>query len=290
MKKMKVMMVAALMLTAFAGFAACSYSNSGSMSGNLTYTSGDLQPKPFKAIDIDVAADVYYTQNDGDKHEVRLDFSGIKDEKLVQQLKDKLKVVYRDGGVEIGLTGRVRDAEGFNVGKCLKIYITSPDLVKISREGVGRVSADKINSDRLDIDNEGVGSVVIKQLLANKVSVDNEGVGSVELGNVTGDNMKIDNEGVGSVNVKKLTMGNLTVDNEGVGSVTLDFFKGGSLKVVNEGVGKVSAHVDCKSVNASLEGVGSIKLSGSTLYYTRDRDGVGKISDRDLKVKNNVKR
>jgi len=264
MKKMKVMMVAALMLTAFAGFAACSYGNGNTMNGNLSYSEEDLHAKAFKAIDVDVVADVYYTQNDGDKHDVRLDFSAIKDKDVAERLKESVKVVYRDGGVEIGLTKRVSGIGDMSSGKRLKVYITSPDLVKVGMEGVGSFHADRVNSDRLDIDNEGVGSIFIKQLLANKISVDNEGVGSVELGNVTGDVLDIDNEGVGSVKV--------------------GFYKGGNLKIDNEGVGSVSAKVDCQNVRASLDGVGSIKLSGSTQYYTRNRDGVGKISDRDLKV------
>ena len=264
MKRMKMMMVAALMLTAFAGFAACSYGNCGSMGGNLNYLEQDLQPKAFKAIDVDVVADVYYTQNDGDKHDVRLDFSAIKDKDLAERMKESVKVVYRDGGVEIGLSKRISGTSDMGSGKRLKVYITSPDLVKVGLEGVGSFRADKVNSDRLDIDNEGVGSVYIKQLLANKVSVDNEGVGSVELGNVTGDVLDIDNEGVGSVKVA--------------------FYKGGSLKIDNEGVGHVSAKVDCHSVRASLDGVGSVTLSGVTKDYHKEKDGVGSFNDKGLKV------
>lgn len=266
MKRMKQMVVAAFLMTALTGFAACSYSNSGSMNGDLTYTAGDLQPKAFKAIDVDVVADVYYTQNDGDKHDVRLDFSAIKDQELAQRLKEKVKVVYRDGGLEIGLTGRIKNADGLNGGKRLKVYITSPDLVKVSMEGVGAFYADKVNSDRLDIDNEGVGSIDIKQVLANKIKVNNEGVGSVRLDKVTGDNFDIDNEGVGSVKV--------------------GFFKGGNLKIDNEGVGKVSAEVDCVNIHASLDGVGGVTLRGVTQYYSKQKDGVGSFNDKELKVKN----
>lgn len=264
MKKMKVMMVAALMLTAFAGFAACSYGNGNTMNGNLSYSEEDLKVKAFKAIDVDMVADVYYTQNDGDKHDVRLDFSAIKDQAVAERLKESVKVVYRNGGVEIGLSKRVSGIGDMSDGKRLKVYITSPDLVKVGLEGVGSFHADRVNSDRLDIDNEGVGSIFIKQLLANKVSVDNEGVGSVELGHVTGDVLDIDNEGVGSVKV--------------------GFYKGGNLKIDNEGVGSVSAKVDCQNVRASLDGVGSVTLSGVTKNYHKEKDGVGSFRDKGLKI------
>ena len=228
---------------------------------------------------------VYYTQNDGDECSVRLDYSAIKDAEFVQKLKEKIKVVYRDGEVKIGLTGRLKVPASCNSEKNrLKIYITSPDLVKITQEGVGAFYAKSINSDRLEIDNEGVGSVSINQILANRLDVTNEGVGSVSIDHAKGDVMKIDNEGVGSVKVGNVAMGDLKVDNEGVGSVTLDFFKGGNLKINNDGVGKVSAKVDCQVLNVDLDGVGGVHLSGVAGKYTRHKDGVGSISDGDLKV------
>ena len=260
---------------------------SSEMRGSLEFTQDDLREKPFKAIDVDMVASVYYTQNDGDECSVRLDYSAIKDAEFVQKLKEKIKVVYRDGEVKIGLTGRLKVPAMCNSEKNrLKIYITSPDLVKITQEGVGAFYAKSINSDRLEIDNEGVGSVSIKQILANRLDVTNEGVGSVSIDDAKGDVMKIDNEGVGSVKVGNVAMSDLKVDNEGVGSVTLDFFKGGNLKINNDGVGKVSAKVDCQVLNVDLDGVGGVHLSGVAGKYTRHKDGVGSISDGGLKVRN----
>ena len=269
------------------GICSCSMGSTttSEMKGNLEFTQDDLREKPFKAIDVDVVASVYYTQNDGDECSVRLDYSAIKDAEFAQKLKEKIKVVYRDGEVKIGLTGRLKVPACCNSEKNrLKIYITSPDLVKITQEGVGAFYAKSVNSDRLEIDNEGVGSVSINQILANKLDVTNEGVGSVSIDHAKGDVMKIDNEGVGSVKVGNVAMGDLKVVNEGVGSVTLDFFKGGNLKINNDGVGKVSAKVDCQVLNVDLDGVGGVHLSGVTGKYTRHKDGVGSISDGGLKV------
>ena len=267
MKKFGFWAVAAALLLAPMGFCSCSMgaTTTSEMKGGLDYVQDDLREKPFKAIDVDVVASVYYTQNNGDECSVRLDYSAIKDAEFAEKLKEKLKVVYRDGEVKIGLTGRLKvPAMCSSEKNRLKIYITSPDLVKITQEGVGSFYAKTINSDRLEIDNEGVGSV----------SIDD----------AKGDVMKIDNEGVGSVKVGRVAMGDLKVDNEGVGSVTLDFFKGGNLKITNDGVGKVSAKVDCQILNVDLDGVGGVHLSGVTGKYTRHKDGVGSISDGGLKV------
>ena len=265
MKTMSIWVASATLFLASMGICSCSMGSttSSEMRGSLEFTQDDLREKPFKAIDVDVVASVYYTQNDGDECSVRLDYSAIKDAEFAQKLKEKIKVVYRDGEVKIGLTGRLKVPAMCNSEKNrLKIYITSPDLVKITQEGVGAFYAKSINSDRLEIDNEGVGSVSINKILANRLDVTNEGV--VKVGNVA--------------------MGDLKVDNEGVGSVTLDFFKGGNLKINNDGVGKVSAKVDCQVLNVDLDGVGGVHLSGVTGKYTRHKDGVGSISDGGLKV------
>lgn len=287
MKKLGLMVAGATMFLAVAGFTACSFDSTGStVKGDLNYVQDDLRQKPFKAIDVEAVADVYYTQNDGDKCDVRLDYSAIKDAKFLQQMKEKLKVVYREDKVVIGCKGSIKvPVSCMSKDVKLKIYITSPDLVKVSQEGAGNFHAKVINSDRFAIDNEGVGSVYIGKILANKVTVDNEGVGSVNIDDVAGDNMTVDNEGVGSVKIKNVSMGSLKVDNEGVGSVNLRFFKGGSLNIQCEGAGSVEAKVDCQSVHATSEGVGGINLSGVTRQYSKKKDGVGGISDSGLTVR-----
>lgn len=248
MKSIGLMVAGAAMFLAAAGLTACSFDSttSSTVKGDLNYVQDDLREKSFKAIDVEAVADVYYTQNDGDKCDVRLDYSAIKDEKFLQQLKEKLKVVYRNDEVIIGFNSRMTVPASCNSeNKRLKIYITSPDLVKVTQEGTGSFHAKTINSDRFAIDNEGVGSV----------------------------------------RITNVSMGSLKVDNEGVGSVNLGFFKGGSLNILNEGVGSVKAKVDCQSVNATSEGVGGINLSGVTRQYSKKKDGIGGISDGGLTVR-----
>ena len=243
----------------------CAFSGESTIiSGDLKYTQADLVEKPFTKIDIETAADVYYTQTDGNHQEVRLDFSRISDSKLKEQLQEKVKVVYRENEVIIGLTSKVKGISKLKSNDRLRVYITSPDLVKVSLEGVGSFNSDAINSDVFEIDNEGIGNVHIKNLLANKIEIANEGVGNVQ--------------------VEKMQSDNVEVDNEGVGNVKIAQFKGGRLKIDNEGVGKVEAHVDCQMVKATLEGVGSVTLSGVTRQFFKEKDGVGSFKTSDLKV------
>lgn len=242
----------------------CSKGRSVVYQDKINYTQEDLVKKPFTEIEVDMVADVYYTQTDQDKQEVRLDFSKIKDPELRAKFQKETKIVYRDGKLIIGVGGKVSGTRNLKQGERVTVYVTSTDLTKITMESVGSFNAKSINSDVFDIDNEGVGDIHIANLLANKVEVDSEGVGSVYLGNVKADYFSVTLEGVGNVNV--------------------DHFKGGELNVDSEGVGSVSADVDCQLVHAKLEGVGSIKLSGTTHSLNKEKDGVGSIKVSDLKV------
>ena len=175
MKKLGLMVAGATMFLAVAGFTACSFDSNGTtVNGNLSYVQDDLLEKSFKEIDVEMVADVYYTQNDGDECSVRLDYSAIKDEKFLKELKEKLKVLYRKDKVVIGCKGSIKvPVSCMSKDIKLKIYITSPDLVKVTQVGTSNFHAKVINSDRFAIDNEGVGSVYIGKILANKVTVDN---------------------------------------------------------------------------------------------------------------------
>lgn len=93
MKSIGLMVAGAAMFLAAAGLSACGFdSTCSTVKGDLSYVQDDLRQKPFKAIDVEAVADVYYTQNDGDECDVRLDYSAIKDAKFLQQMKEKLKV------------------------------------------------------------------------------------------------------------------------------------------------------------------------------------------------------
>lgn len=245
----------------------CAFSgNDGSMilNGGIKYTQADLSAKPFTEIAIETVADVYYTQTNGDQQAVRLDFSKINDTKFKKDLMENVKVVYRENKLIIGLASKVRGISKMKSNERLRVYVTSPDLVKVSLEGVGSFNSEAINSDIFEIDNEGVGNIRVKSLLANKVEISNEGVGNVRIENMQSDHVDLDNEGVGNVQIAQ--------------------FKGGQLSIDNEGVGKVEAQVDCQSVKATLEGVGNIKLSGVTRQFIKKKDGVGSFKISDLKV------
>lgn len=231
--------------------------------GDDHYTAQDLKEKPFNKVYSEAVADVYYSQNDGDKYNVRVDYSEIKDHDLREELQKSMRIAYKDETVIVAQVGKIKNKN--NGKQKIKVYITSPDIIKISNEGVGNFYSEKINSDELQLVNEGVGSMRFTNLLVNKLTIENDGVGSVSFQKVNADTVIVDNDGVGGATLKDVTASQVVINNDGVGSV--------------------SAHVNCNTLKASLDGVGSIKLSGVTRSLTKDRDGVGSIKTSDLIVK-----
>ena len=73
MKRMSIWVASAALFLASMGICSCSMGSTttSEMRGSLEFTQDDLREKPFKAIDVDVVASVYYTQNDGDEWDRR---------------------------------------------------------------------------------------------------------------------------------------------------------------------------------------------------------------------------
>lgn len=267
MKKMiKTRMIAimACCVASIAMFGSCGSSVEANF-GRNEFTQEEMRAKPFNKIEMDGVMNVYYTQNDGDSCGVRIDYASIKDKEVRDEYKRTLRLGYKEGKLIITQVG----SRFKNKNQTISIYVTSPDLLEVEHDGVGKFYAEKINSDRFEVSNDGVGEVRIKHLLANTVDVSNDGVGSVNIEKLQGDVVEVSNDGVGSTKLDNVKCKNLSIDNDGVGSV--------------------KAHVDCDKLDVSLDGVGSVKLSGVTRELKKHRDGVGSISISDLQFTKEIK-
>lgn len=235
--------------------------------GKLHYTQADLQPKSFDKLEMNIVADVYYKQVAGDSCSVRLDFSAIDDKQLAQTLQEKTKVLYRDGGVEVSLDGKMTVKQDLKEGKRVKVFVCSPDIKKITLEGVGLINADTIKTTELKIDNEGVGAIIVKHIQTSTLNVVNEGVGQVKISSVKADQTDLDNEGVGQIIVSAVEGNALTVCNEGVGQA-------------------IVANLKVQSLTAENEGIGKVVVAGETRTFKKNNEGFGKINGQNLKVLN----
>lgn len=99
------------------------------------------------------------------------------------------------------------------------------------------------------------------------------------------DLQKVIFEGVGSFNCKSsLSLKDVKFDIQGVGSLNVADLHARNVKITLEGVGNGELTVDCDRLDASVEGVGSLTLSGKARSAHISKDGIGSVSTRRLKV------
>lgn len=92
-------------------------------------------------------------------------------------------------------------------------------------------------------------------------------------------------EGVGSFNCKsRLNLKDVKFDVQGVGSLNVADLHARNVKITLEGVGNGELTVDCDRLDASVEGVGSLTLSGKARSAHISKDGIGSVSTRRLKI------
>lgn len=92
-------------------------------------------------------------------------------------------------------------------------------------------------------------------------------------------------EGVGSFNCKsRLNLKDVKFDVQGVGSLNVADLHARNVKITLEGVGNGELTVDCDRLDASVEGIGSLTLSGKARSAHISKDGIGSVSTRRLKV------
>ena len=91
--------------------------------------------------------------------------------------------------------------------------------------------------------------------------------------------------GVGSFNCKeKLEADDIRFDIEGVGSLDVRDLQCKTLTLRLQGVGEADVEVQADHVDASMNGVGSVTLSGKTRTADIDKSGIGSLNTRRLEV------
>ncbi|HEY0064447.1 MAG TPA: head GIN domain-containing protein [Telluria sp.] len=119
-----------------------------------------------------------------------------------------------------------------------KILIALPALRNFQVEGAGYAELNNITGDLLDIGFQGAG-----KLVAN---------GSVKL-------LKLQAQGVGDVDTKDLLAAHANVSFEGIGAVKV--YASERLDATVQGMGSLSYYGNPKTVNKSVEGIGSVKAA-----------------------------
>lgn len=201
--------------------------DSSSDSGSSKKVSVTRVCRPFTKVDLEGVADIYYTQSD--KFSCRLEGP----EKYVK----RITLDFSDNTLTID--GPKQNINANSSKSKVKVYLTSPDIVEISNEGVGSFIANgKIDTDNMEISSDGVGEIHLKELVCDKLDASLDGVGDINLDKVDARYAELDLDGVGSMDIH---------------------FK------------------RCDLVDADLSGVGSMNLSGRIDKINKNRGGIGKI-------------
>ena len=90
---------------------------------------------------------------------------------------------------------------------------------------------------------------------------------------------------MGSFNCKEtLKADDIRFDIEGVGSLDVRDLQCKTLTLRLQGVGEADVQVQADHVDASMNGVGSVTLSGKTRTADIDKSGIGSLNTRRLEV------
>jgi len=91
--------------------------------------------------------------------------------------------------------------------------------------------------------------------------------------------------GVGSFNCRSLLkLNDVRLNVEGVGKVSVADLICKTLQVDLQGVGKAIIHVDCNHLDARVEGIGHIDLSGSAGSANISKGGIGSVNTSNLRI------
>ena len=165
-----------------------------------------------------------------------------------KELIDKISVKVKDGVLCID------EARRKNVKEQVDIVITAPDLTSISTDGIGIILIDNgLKTKSLDLYTGGVGNIIIKNLDCTDLSAQLDGVGSIELSG-------------------KATKASYNL--RGVGNIKAVNFKVQDVKAVSEGIGNLVCYAS-KTIDISLQGMGSISYKGNPTVLIYRKDGCG---------------
>ena len=171
---------------------------------------------------------------------VTVDASGAKQSLLVRGNDAFLNEVTTEV-VNGELRVRMRDKKINNVNGDQRIVVAMPQLRAFNAEGAGEIKLNNVRGERLDVNYRGAGSMAIN--------------GQVKL-------FKMSAEGVGEVDTKALAANDVDIRFQGIGDVKV--YAKDRLDVKVQGMGSLTYYGKPRTVNKSVQGLGSVKAGDRT--------------------------
>ncbi len=143
-----------------------------------------------------------------------------------------------------------------NKSSNIQVCISGPQLDNLKMMGVGNFNANEgLKSSDLSIESTGVGNININNIDCNNATVFNSSIGNVKLSG---------------------TANKVVLKSDGVGGIVAENLKAKSVVATCDGVGNITCYATEK-LNASMNGVGSIKYKGNPKEKEFKKDGIGSI-------------
>lgn len=173
-----------------------------------------------------------------------------------ERLVENLKIWVEEGELKLEMKDRLRFKKWKGSRPKLTVYISTPELSKVSSEGVGNIKLkNEIKVSELKIDSEGVGNISADNITAGFIKVESDGVGNIALKG-SADNLEIESDGVGNVNTKELKSINAKIKSDGVGNVSCH--ASGLIDIETNGIGNVAYYGKPETMRINKKGLGNV--------------------------------
>lgn len=215
------------------------------VTGSKNYITRDFKVGNFNKLKLSTVADIVYTPStDGS---TSLELYGP------DNIVELVNVEVKDNTLILNMKKK-------NIKKSnLKIKISSPTIQSLEMHGVGNFSIkEPFQTDNLTIRNSGVGDIKIEQITCANLDLVTEGVGNIRI--------------IGKTD-------KATLISKGVGSIDADEFIASDVTTVSDGVGSISCHAT-QSIDAKVNGVGSISYYGNPAKKNTRKNGIGSIKQK----------
>jgi len=205
--------------------------------------------KPFEEIEVMGAFDVFYTQ--GTTTAVNVE--------AAESIKEKLDIKSDGKTLSIKMENDLLSMFKNSRYGDVKVYITSPDLTKISVAGSSDFDVrGKLDTDELKSAVAGSGEIHIPDLICNRLKVEVAGSGEVDVKKVTCDRIKAEIAGSGDIDLEHVVANEANLSIAGSGDIDMEFINGGLVDVSIAGSGDVELKGAIKSLKKSVAGSGNI--------------------------------
>ncbi|NDV80454.1 head GIN domain-containing protein [Bacteroides sp. 51] len=242
--KTRTILLTAILLTVLTTSSRC-INNREVITGSKNYITRDYKVADFDKLNLGTVADVYYTQSADDSWTLQVYGP--------DNIVELVNVDVKDNTLIVNMKKKgVKKAN-------LKINISSPNLQHVRTHGVGNFNIkEKFETTNFTLRNEGVGGIKINDIMCTDLDIRSEGVGNVSI---------------------KGQAEKASLITQGVGNIDADELKSDTVVATADGVGSISCYAK-QSINAKVNGVGSISYKGNPADKQVRKNGIGSIKQK----------